>query len=116
MEMMDRSEMQALFAELLVRLDRLEGKAQRPVPERPTHLSRKQAAAYLNVSLKTLDTWAEDGQIRRAKFGSGQRARVLYRRVDLDGFVEAHLELDADGARQIVRTHRRSDAHRHCLK
>jgi len=54
-------------------------------------LTRKEAADYLRLSLRKLDALAASGEIRRAKFGEGQRARVLFRRQDLDDFITASL-------------------------
>ena len=57
-------------------------------------LTRKEAASYLRLSTRKLDQLAARGQIRRSKLGDGRRARVLFRRKDLDAFVEAHLSAD----------------------
>lgn len=55
------------------------------------HMTRKEAAEYLRVSMRKLDYLAEQGLLRRCKLGDGKRARVLYRRKDLDDFVESQL-------------------------
>ena len=59
----------------------------------PTLLDREQAAAYLRLSVSQLDNLARCGDIRRVKFGEGPRARVLYRRKDLETYVAAHVSI-----------------------
>jgi excisionase family DNA binding protein len=56
------------------------------------YFTRPEAAEYLRISIPQLDNLAREGEIVRAKFGVGPRARVLYRLQDLDAYVEAHLE------------------------
>ena len=55
------------------------------------NMTRKEAADYLRISVRKLDYMAEQGIIRRCKLGNGKRARVLYRKKDLDKFVESQL-------------------------
>ena len=55
------------------------------------NMTRKEAADYLRISVRKLDYMAEQGIIRRCKLGDGKRARVLYRKKDLDKFVESQL-------------------------
>jgi len=57
-------------------------------------MTRKEAARYLRLSVRKLDLLAAKGEIRRVKLGDGKRARVLFRRRDLDAFVEANLSVD----------------------
>ena len=54
-------------------------------------MRRKEAATYLRISLRKLDYMAEQGMIRRCKLGDGKRACVLYRKKDLDEFIESQL-------------------------
>lgn len=58
------------------------------------YFTREEAAEYLRMSTRTLDTLASQGDIRRAKIGNGAKCGVLYRRVDLDAFVEQRLGID----------------------
>lgn len=50
-------------------------------------LPRKEAAAYLGVSAKTLAVWHLTGRLRGVKLGSGRTSRVVYRIRDLDAWV-----------------------------
>jgi len=52
------------------------------------NLTRKEAAAYLRISVRTLDHLAHEGDIPYSKLGNGPRARVLYQRRDLDAYLE----------------------------
>lgn len=49
-------------------------------------LCRKRAAAYLGVTPKTLAQWASTGRYNLPYFKIGSRA--MYRRSDLDAFIE----------------------------
>ena len=60
------------------------------------YLTRHEAADYLRISVSQVDTLAREGKIQRAKFGDGPRARVLYRRSDLDAYFDAHIEAAHD--------------------
>ena len=51
-------------------------------------LTRKEAAVYLRISVRTLDELAQDGEIPYSKLGKGLRSRVVYQRRDLDAYVE----------------------------
>lgn len=42
----------------------------------------------MRISLQTLDKLGQEGKIPYFKLGDGIRARVLYRRKDLDAFLE----------------------------
>ena len=57
-------------------------------------MTRQEAADYLRLSLRKLDDLTASGDIRRVKIGERQRARVLFREVDLQTFVEANLSPD----------------------
>jgi len=57
-------------------------------------LTRKEAARYLRLSVRKLDLLSAKGKIRRVKLGEGKRARVLFRREDLEAFIEANLSVD----------------------
>ena len=52
------------------------------------NLTRKEAAAYLRISVRTLDNLAQDGEIPYSKLGKGARARVIYQRKELDAYLE----------------------------
>jgi hypothetical protein len=56
------------------------------------YLTRLEAADYLRLSVSQLDNLAREGKVQRAKFGEGPRARVLYRKRDLDAFFDKHVE------------------------
>ena len=69
------------------------------------YLTRHEAADALRMSVSQLDALARTGKIRCAKLPSGPtakkgeggtqaRARVLYRRTDLDAFFDAHTNDD----------------------
>jgi len=49
------------------------------------YLSRRDAAGYLGVSVRSLDTWTAAGRVVASKMGK----RVLYDRIDLDRAVAA---------------------------
>lgn len=70
------------------------------------NMTRKEAAAYLRISVRKLDYMAEQGMIRRCKLGDGKRARVLYRKMDLDDFIESQMsssraDLEAEAVRIV---------------
>ena len=67
------------------------------------YFTRPEAAHYIRVSLRSLDSFTATGEIRRAKLGDGQKSAVLYRRRDLDGFIESRLEIDKAEARRSLR-------------
>jgi len=67
------------------------------------NFTREEAAAYLRMGLRTLDRYAAKGLLRRVKIGEGPKATVLFRRVDLDAFLEDHTELTLEEAREKVR-------------
>jgi len=52
------------------------------------NLTRKEAADYLRISVRTLDSLARKGEIPYSKLGNGIRARVVYQRKDLDAYLE----------------------------
>ncbi len=68
------------------------------VPPQPNYFTREEAAEYLRMSPRMLDSLSESGQIRRAKLGEERKSKVLFRRVDLDGYVEGQLDLNRQEA------------------
>jgi len=74
----------ALAAELLKHLREV------AAPSENDLLEREQAADYLHICVDQLDALARKGKITRIKLGSG-RARVLYRRRDLDAYLDRHV-------------------------
>ena len=68
-----------------------------------THYTRSEAAEYLRLGLTKLDGFTKAGDIRAARMGDGPKAVLLYRRKDLDAFVESRLQLDKAGARKLAR-------------
>jgi excisionase family DNA binding protein len=53
-------------------------------------LSKADAAVYLGVSVRTLDDWVLHHQIAFVKTSEGRAGRVLFDRVDLDRWIDAH--------------------------
>ncbi|MFB2830825.1 helix-turn-helix domain-containing protein [Aeromonas jandaei] len=53
----------------------------------PTRLTRREAAAYLGLSEKTLGVWASNGRYELPYYKLGNR--TLYERADLDAFLAA---------------------------
>jgi len=51
-------------------------------------MTRKEAAEYLRISVRTLDKLGHDGEIPYSKLGNGSRARVVYQRKNLDAYLE----------------------------
>jgi excisionase family DNA binding protein len=54
--------------------------------------TREEAAEFLRLSVPQLDNLAREHKITRIKIGEGPPSRVLYRKRDLDAFVEANIE------------------------
>lgn len=67
------------------------------------YFSREEAAEYLRMGTTKLDAHTKAWDIRRAKLGDGPKATVLYRKKDLDAFVESRLEMDKAEARKHIR-------------
>ena len=66
------------------------------------NLTRKDAAEYLRISVRTLDKLAQSGEILFSKLGNGIRARVVYQRKELDAYLE-RTKVDPRGtARRIL--------------
>jgi len=66
-------------------------------------LTRQEAATYLRLSLRKLDALSTNGELRRVKLGEGQRARVLFRKEDLEAFIQANLSDDqVDITRKVI--------------
>lgn len=58
----------------------------------PATMSREEAAVYLGLSPLTMDGWRSQGRgPAYVKLGKGPRARVSYRKQDLDAFIESKL-------------------------
>jgi len=53
-------------------------------------LNVRNAAVYLGVPVGTLRRWAHNRQIPFVKSGEGRSSTVLFDRVDLDAWIEAH--------------------------
>lgn len=67
------------------------------------HFTRDEAAEYLRISARKLDAETTAGNIRRAKLGDGRQGAVVFRRRDLDAYIESRLELDAATAESHCR-------------
>lgn len=65
-----------------------------PQPVPPPLLSRRDAAAYLGVQPQTLAAWACTKRVKLPYSKLGRR--VMYRRDDLDRFVQANLQFGTD--------------------
>lgn len=72
------------------------------VPEQK-YFTREEAADYLRMSPRMLDNLSEAGDLRRAKLGEERKSKVLFRRVDLDAYVEGQLEMDRHRAKEHVK-------------
>lgn len=60
----------------------------------PHWLTREEAADYARVSLRKLQHWISDGDLRSSKLG----ARRLIRRADLDAFLAGEaMPVDGEG-------------------
>ena len=57
--------------------------------------TRQEAAAYLRVSLRTLDKLTAEKHLIGARIGGPRRGRVIYRQADIDAYVERQLEAAA---------------------
>ncbi|MFV0480524.1 MAG: helix-turn-helix domain-containing protein [Campylobacteraceae bacterium] len=56
-------------------------------------LTTKEAATYLNVSTETLKTWRAKGlAISYLKIGDGKSSKCMYRKCDLDAFIDSRLQ------------------------
>jgi excisionase family DNA binding protein len=66
------------------------------------NLTRKEAAEYLRISVRTLDKLAKEGEIPYSKLGDGIRARVVYQHKDLDAYVERTRVDPRSTARKIL--------------
>lgn len=71
--------------------------------QQPEIMSRAEAADYLRISIRKLDYLAESGEIKLIKLGEGKRSRVLYRRKDLNEFLESNLVCDQKEAAKAAR-------------
>jgi len=65
-------------------------------------LTRAETARMLRVSLRTLDRWAQDGQLRYVKLGDGPKAPIRYRRRDIEEFVEGHASVTKRDVRRLM--------------
>jgi hypothetical protein len=62
-------------------------------------LTPKQAAKYLHLSHRTLETMRTRGNGPAfAKYGEGRSARVVYRRCDLDGWIASRVRQSTTAA------------------
>jgi excisionase family DNA binding protein len=52
------------------------------------NLTRKEAADYLRIGVRTLDNLAQKGEMQYSKLGNGIRVHVVYQRKDLDSHHE----------------------------
>ena len=65
-------------------------------------LTRKEAAEYLRISVRTLDKLGHDGEIPYSKLGNGSRARVVYQRKNIDAYLH-RTEVDSKRtARRLI--------------
>lgn len=57
------------------------------------HFTKSEAAQYLCLSTQEIDNLCFRGELQRAKLGDARQSRVIFRRCDLDDFVERHLQV-----------------------
>ena len=101
MELMDRDELDR-------RLDGLEqklgGLAHAVATDEPQqYFTKREAAEYLRVSKATVDRLRGAGKLQASRISDGPKPMLIFRRCDLDGYVEHQLELDNDGVRDKAR-------------
>lgn len=91
--MVTAAELAGYFEQLLGSIERLSMNVRGAIEKETNkrYLNRKEAAEYVCVRVAKLDKLATKGVIRKAKFGCGKSATVVYRREDLDEFVEIHV-------------------------
>lgn len=90
-ELVTASDLEGKFAALLDAVESLGSRlGVRGGAEYREYMTRKEAADYLRLSVSKLDQLAAHGKIVRCKIGGGSSASVLFRRRELDKFVEAH--------------------------
>lgn len=53
-------------------------------------LTAYEAAEFLRISRSTLDRLAAAGEIVFSKLGDSQTSKVLYKRADLEAYVDSH--------------------------
>ena len=68
------------------------------VPPQQSNFTRLEAAEYLRINIRTFDELVKKGQIRRAKLGEGEKGKPIFRKIDLDRYVESQLEMDIEQA------------------
>ena len=56
------------------------------------YFTRKEAAKYLRVGLRKIDELTASGKLSRAKLGDKEGSCVIFRKIDLDEYVERQLE------------------------
>ena len=61
-------------------------------PNRPVYLSVAESAETIGVSQRTLRSWIADRKIKVARLGG----RLIIRLIDLERFVDSHLEGGAE--------------------
>ena len=106
MEVVTNAELAEYFERLMHAVESSAGRnGQGDGPPRE-YFNRREAAAYLRIGTTKLDELTKAREIGRAKMGDGPKATVLYRRKDLDAFVESRLELDKAEIRKIARANR----------
>jgi len=94
MEVVTANELAAYFDKLTAVIEGLGAqlRTREATETAKAHLTRVEAAEYLRLSVPQLDVLARQGRISRAKMGPDQGSRVLYRRKDLDKYVEECME------------------------
>ena len=93
MEVVTAGELAEWFERLMSAVDGLAVQLARTVDSGKTHeyLTREEAAEYLRVSIRKLDSLARCGFVSKPKLGEGRRGVVVFRRTDLDRFVRSRL-------------------------
>ncbi len=77
-----KDELIALFDEVFAKIDHLEQKID-TMKRIEVHFSKKQAAQYLNISVRSLDTHTKDAKIKYTRAGG----KILFKKSDLDSYL-----------------------------
>lgn len=77
-----KDEFISLFDRLFDRIDQLENQIHN-INQMEIHFSRRQAANYLNISQRTLDSCTKNGEIKYSKI----KSKVVFRKSELDRYL-----------------------------
>lgn len=77
-----KDEIISLFDRLFERIDQLESQIDN-INQIEIHFSRRQAASYLNISQRTLDSCTKKGEIKYSRI----KSKVVFRKSELDCYI-----------------------------